>query len=613
MFHKLVKYALIAVLSAMSIQVDALDLPTKEIDGKNYYYYEVQPKETIYTLCKKLGVTKDEITKYNPSVADGLRVHQTLYFPVAAYGDSDTTHATTALDGVSENGFVYHSIRKKESLYSIAKSYNTSVERLLELNPGLSPDNYKAGTTIRIRPNDAQKDKEIAATQEEIDTVATIPYKQYKVKKKETIYAIAKKHNITIDDIKQANPGLEELKKGQIINIPDTEAIEQAKKEQEARQRQNAEQIEELYEDIHGKTECKEIRIAVMLPFMLSQEQPSKQALLYTDFYKGFLLAVDSLRNIGSPIHISAYDTNDELATVKSILAKPELKNTNVIISPDDETQFAAIASFCKENNCNVFNLFAVKDTLYRDNDHILQANIPHSLMYTEAIEAVVSDLSGATPVFISEKNGKQDKGEFISIFKQILDTKNIAYQDLSYTKYLRDDDLASLSKSGKYLFIPTSGSQNTFLDIAGTLIQFKESSDNSHNIKVFGYPEWTTFRGETLERMHALNTTIYSRFYHDDESYRTKELEERFKTWYGTPMMNAVPMQGTLGFDAGMYIIKALKKNQGDFNNDNYVYHGIQSGFNFIRLTAWSGLVNDTLYFINFRPGGIVEKNEIK
>ena len=38
-----------------------------------YHYYEVPAKETVYSLCYKLDITKDEMIRHNPSVADGLR------------------------------------------------------------------------------------------------------------------------------------------------------------------------------------------------------------------------------------------------------------------------------------------------------------------------------------------------------------------------------------------------------------------------------------------------------------------------------------------------------------------------------------------------------------
>lgn len=669
MFRKLVLCVFVVAMSAMSLSVSALNLPTKEINGKSYYYYEVQPKETIYSLCKQLGVTKDEIVKYNPAVADGLRANQMLYFPVAAYNkDAATTVVTerhetlhsvsrgetiygicksygitsqqlfelnpdaanglkegmtlkipviktkhevkTTFDGVSDNGYVYHSITKGESLYSIANSYNTTVEELLELNPGLSPDNYRSGITIRLRPNTVK----VQTEEPKEESVPTEEYTQYTVKKNETIYSIAQKNNLTVAAIENANPDIEGVKKGQIINLPQTSsgAKEQAPIE-EAQPTTPEPSLEEVYEDVHGKTEISEMRIAVMLPFMLSQEKPAKQAMLYTDFYKGFLIAVDSLRNIGTPIHITTFDTADNIDTINQILANPEMKSMNVIIAPDDEEQLAAIAAFGKENNCNVLNIFAVKSTLYRDNDHIMQANIPHSMMYSKAIEGLVKELKGATPIFLAEEKGRDDKAEFISTLKQLLDTKGITYQEIVYTDYLKEENLTGIDRNGKYVFIPVSGHPEAFHHVANSLRELKETMGNPYDLRLFGYPEWTTLRGESLERMHSLNTTIYSRFYNDAESSRAQELEAKFKQWYGQPMMTAVPMQGTLGFDTGMYLIKALDRNRGDFNDDNTTYHGIQSCYNFRRPTSWSGLVNETLYFITFSPGGVVTKEEVK
>ncbi|WP_303430479.1 LysM domain-containing protein, partial [uncultured Muribaculum sp.] len=79
-FIKLTASALMLILTAGAMQ--AIELPIKKINGKEYYYYQVKPKETIYSLCKQFGLTKAELIKYNPVVADGLRANQILYFPV---------------------------------------------------------------------------------------------------------------------------------------------------------------------------------------------------------------------------------------------------------------------------------------------------------------------------------------------------------------------------------------------------------------------------------------------------------------------------------------------------------------------------------------------------
>ncbi len=105
---------------------------------------------------------------------------------------------------------------------------------------------------------------------------------------------------------------------------------------------------------------------------------------------------------------------------------------------------------------------------------------------------------------------------------------------------------------------------------------------------------------------MHKLNTLVYSRFYTVPDDPAVRDVENRFQSWYGTPMQNFVPRQGLFGFDTGMFLINALAHPR----TDGFLpYMGVQNGFSFTRPTAASGWVNNELYFINFRPSGLIDK----
>ncbi len=122
-----------------------MDLPVKTVNGKQYYYYRIQPKETIYSLTNKLGINRGDIVKYNPSAADGLRAGDTLYFPTSEF---DSTKAdNTSQQAV--NGRLTYKVSKGETLYSIAKRHNVTTERLTELNPSVR-DGLKAGSILVI-------------------------------------------------------------------------------------------------------------------------------------------------------------------------------------------------------------------------------------------------------------------------------------------------------------------------------------------------------------------------------------------------------------------------------------------------------------------------------
>ncbi|MDE7388902.1 MAG: hypothetical protein K2M97_06600, partial [Muribaculaceae bacterium] len=75
----------------LAVSASALDLPVKKVNGVDYYFYEVKQRESIYSLCKSIGVSRADVLRYNPSVIDGLRPKQVLLFPVSEFSDGERT------------------------------------------------------------------------------------------------------------------------------------------------------------------------------------------------------------------------------------------------------------------------------------------------------------------------------------------------------------------------------------------------------------------------------------------------------------------------------------------------------------------------------------------
>ena len=132
-------YILLLVCIATSI-ANSLDLPTKSIRGKDYYYYQVQPKETIYTVSHKLGLSKQDILKFNPSAIDGVRAYDTLYFPVSEFFDGESSDAVELIS---------HEVKRGETVYGICRKYNISTQELVKHNPS-AKDGVKRGDVLSI-------------------------------------------------------------------------------------------------------------------------------------------------------------------------------------------------------------------------------------------------------------------------------------------------------------------------------------------------------------------------------------------------------------------------------------------------------------------------------
>lgn len=589
---------LMGAASVFALHAAVKDLPVKTVNGRLYHYYEVPAKETVYSLCYKLDISKDEMIRHNPSVADGLRAGMTLFFPV------EESAETAVQPSAAPGRVVSHHVQKGETIFGIAHKYGVNTEAVIEQNPVLK-NGLKAGQTIQITvPGTVVEPKVAESAPAQPAPVQPAGMKGYIVKKKETFYSIAVANGLSVAALEAANPGVTSLKEGQVLNIPVREVPAQTVADASAAPTGDKSVAEATADSVTVAAADKSVSLAVMLPFMLNEESPSKNACRYTEFYKGLLLAVDSLRNNGTPIHVTAYDTEGSVLKVREALTDSTFRRHNAIIAPDNSAQMAILAEYGKNNNVKVVNTFIVRDDSYLTNPDMVQANLPSQLMYRKAIDALMERFENATPVFLNIKGTTGDKTDFVGELRKSLDAKGKTYMEVEADGRLTVADLKPLPADGNYVFVPATGRQADLNKLMPGIIEWRDQAVTP-TVQLFGYPEWTTFRGETLENMHNLNTTVYSRFYTDEESARTKDIDARYKQWYGARMENAVPRLGLLGFDTGMFVIPYML-NGGD------KYDGVQNGYYLVRSGENGGAYNDALYFVTFRPGNVTDKTRI-
>lgn len=115
--------------------------------------YIVKPKETLYSICKLNGITLEEIVAANPELNQKpLYVGQILVIPMGDVGGSVPVFSQPR---PTAREVVTHTVQPKETLYGISRLYNTTPEKLIDLNPALR-DGLKQGMTIVVSEVDTQ-------------------------------------------------------------------------------------------------------------------------------------------------------------------------------------------------------------------------------------------------------------------------------------------------------------------------------------------------------------------------------------------------------------------------------------------------------------------------
>ena len=642
---------LVILLTAVSIKANTYNMPKRIIGGTEFYCYKVTAKETIFGISNKLNISQEDLKKYNPSIINGLKKDYVLLIPanlIDAQNNWDSSLNTNSaithivqkgetLYGISktysvsqddiialnpdaskglktgtsilipqpnqqqDNSVVYHTIKKGDTLYNLSVKYDTSIENILSLNPGVSPTNFKIDDVIKIEPNTLKT---------EVKEATTTTFEAYVVQDGDSYKKIAKENNVDVDDLKASNPNIDKIKPGKTIQIPiittDSVTIAIIEESESELNENSMSRITEIYDSIHNVKDGDDVKIALLLPYMLNEQVPGKQANLYTEFYKGFLMAVDEMKNqCNGNLEIYTFDTKDNIDELNTILDKPEMKEMSLIFAPNETNQLQIISQFCQENKIYLVNAFSMKTEDYNTNPYMFQVNIPQSFLYADVYDWFDEMFNQYNVVFVHKKDST--KKDFADELRAHIEQKGDSVKFVEYTNVLKSEMLSAQADSlTKTLFIPTSASKVTMSNLFTAV---KKLNNERYDIvtSILGYPEWVTYMNVWKNDFHATDTYFYSRFFANPDGYNVKLFEREFSNWYGEKLINAAPCFGYLGYDLGRYFIKALCCEDGLSQLDT-IYDGLQSNFNFERISNWSGYINKSTYFIHFTQDNEIE-----
>lgn len=560
----------------------------------------VEQGETLYGLAKKYGVTVDALINSNPGSENGIKIGQKLVIPTASAANA-SQQVANAFNNSSSSPIiqpqdvevVYHNLKEGESIFSLAKQYNSSIEGIITANPGLKPDQYIPGANVKVVSN--------SALPFIYERTGRRNYK-YEAKRGETFASIAKDNGISEAELKAANPDLKKVKKGRTLVLPKpfTERVngEMATIPIEELRNYYEPRLQDLYDNLVAKRLENEVNIALVLPFQLHKSAPPKQAYLYTDYYKGFLLAMDSVSRITDKhINLKVYDTQHNLNVTDSILALPELKTMNMIIAPSEPQQLARINAFGKANGVPVMNCFTTKNEDYLDNPYVYQVNTPTSEMMHNVMRWFDEQFKGYNVIFLNAAS-EEDK-EMFEHMRTHINRKKYQTATINVSGDLTYNDISNQMNPGsKYVFIPSSGDKTLVKKYIKALKEVKNERFDC-DLSLIAYPEYVLYLKDYQTDLQDVDTYMFTRFF-NAKGFRTRDLESAYKTNFGGEPLSAVPNMAIYGYDTGLYLLKSLGVD-GIIDDETPLYKGIQTSFRWERGDNWRGFTNQAIEVVHF------------
>ena len=260
-----------------------------------------------------------------------------------------------------------------------------------------------------------------------VATAQTTRYQDlYTVKKKDTIYGIAKKYNITIDDLLRANPVMQKtdymLKKGDQLIIPapsPQKTTTTATPAPSVSQSQSVAKAQAPATHQAGGT----VKVGIMLP--LHNADGDGQRML--EYYRGVLMACDSLKAHGISTKIRAWDVPID-ANVAQTLSDAGAKDCDIIFGPLYTKQVKQIGDFCRRNDIKLVIPFSINGNDVATNDHIFQVYQTPQQQTESAVNAFVERFRGAHAVIIDCNDTTSNKGAFTTALRKRLAAVGIDY-----------------------------------------------------------------------------------------------------------------------------------------------------------------------------------------
>lgn len=538
--------AVILIVSVSAICAQTLDYPIVKVGGKEYYSYTVEPKDGLFGIARKFGVTQADLHACNPHLTEGLQIGQQILVPVTE-------------NVAAQNDVIWHEVQPKETLYALSRKYNVPIEKIVQQNPELV-DGLKVGQRLRIPRLVVGSEKTVQVVENQAKTAempAAEPRKHI-VQSKETLYSISRLYGTSVEELVELN-GITSA-----IKVGDTLLISASQVKPKATQLIVA-QPNTLMRDTVAKADSvapsdetpavaekaavvlppNALKVAVLMPFMLKTPYIDSSVNYFWEFYRGVLLGLENVKRLGISVELHVYDIEKSLETLDSVLHCPELAEMDLLVGPAYANQVALVADFAKQNQ--LFTLIPFTSKIENANEYILQFNPSQEKILPFVAQTIAKRFSSQN-IVIARVSDKRDKANLLADeLTKTLHKMRRPCKEIHLSADNVDTLRTIVGRNRTLLLIATPHAEV----VAPILPKIKELA--LPFIQIWGFEDWKQW------------TTYIDGTYYHSLFYRrnTDAYEQNYTAWFGEHTVETEPHYDLIGYDVVNYMAAAFDANR--------------------------------------------------
>lgn len=517
---------------------------------------------------------------------------------------------------------VKYTVQPGETILGIAHRHGTTLDHLLSLNPGVQPDYVQAGQVVIVpyvsggaepAPTPAQRAAAARATEKNVvvkkqptaGNAAIMPnavskvsyaevgqqpqpvkvtYKEYKAKKKETAYGIAKANNITVDELIEANPEMKQegykLKKGSVLRIPVKPIVKKP-----------------TFKGLNT------IRLAVILPLVGNGVEFDRSV----EFYRGLLMGVEELKQAGVNVVVSVYNEPAPDVSIASQMLQVVGQNPDVIVGPLYPTHFTDVTAVsAKKVKVVVPFSSKVPQVDYRPEVYVL--NTPAVYENALALDLFMTNFKKQTHVILLHGQAG-NKRSFSEELQRRLSSAGYDIVSLPTSASTQQMTAALLGKKqGEYIIVPDDASEATMKQMLTKTADLQHALSGAQ-ISLLGYESWLPYaEGSMREQIHAANTYILTPNYYYPYTTASKAFYDKYRKWFKADFVSSKPRMAPLGYDFARGFLGSMATYGYDFSTQSpqkgsvAAQPKLQSEPRFITVGGNGGYVSRSMWLVRFK-----------
>ena len=492
----------------------------------------------------------------------------TAIMPTASSAQEyESTPVTISKDKVRVDGTVCYShiVLERQTLFSISKAYNVSIEDIYKYNPSVKEEGLKKNSILIIPVQDAQ-----SAAPVETETAETAPATEmavpqtqqaeriHVVKWFEDLDVIAEKYGVTVEAIMKAN-GLKsrKLSRRQQLVIPSSSEITDA--EGEIEEAQTAEETGETADDQADDDNQinfgwlfpdREVSVSLLLPLKATGNSSSQNNM---DFYSGVLLATYDLAAEGIKSDLSVYDVADGNFPV----TKERLESSDLVIGPISSSDLGRVFEMAPDAKAVISPLDPRAESLVSTHANMIQAPVPHRLQYEDLAAWIEEDTKYSDRVLVITEKGAR-ANEAVNLMTAAIDSTDISYSPFSYSilegRNVTDPIASLMTENGTNRVLIASESEAFVNDVVRNLNLLIHKK---YDIVLYAPSKIRSFETIEVENFHNTKFHVSLGYYIDYSDKKVMDFIMKYRALY-----NAEPSQFAFqGYDIANYFIRLFAK----------------------------------------------------